>query len=77
MRLTERQSQLLRLLIQHAAGTTAKDVAQELGVSVRTVHRELPRLEEAIAAVGASLLRQSGYGLRLEADAGQLARLEG
>lgn len=77
MRLSERQSQLLRLLIDNADGTTAKDVAQELGVSVRTVHRELPRLEEAIVAVGSSLLRQSGYGLRLEANAEQLTRLEG
>ncbi|MFS0727926.1 BglG family transcription antiterminator [Paenibacillus sp. 1P07SE] len=77
MRLSARQSQLLKLLIEHAEGMTAGDLSRELGVSVRTIHRELPRVEEVLAAAGSSLIKQSGFGLRLAATAQQLTRLQG
>ena len=76
MKLSSRQSEMLKRLIQHKEGTTASDLAQELGISVRTVHREMPRLEDVLAHINLSLIRQSGYGLRLEATPEQLVSLE-
>ncbi|WP_020615199.1 BglG family transcription antiterminator [Paenibacillus daejeonensis] len=76
MKLSSRQSQMLKRLIHHKEGTTANDLAQELGISVRTVHREMPRLEDVLAQINLSLIRQSGYGLRLEATPEQLVSLE-
>lgn len=55
---------------------TAATLAQSLGISRRTVLRELPGVEEWISAAGFRFLRSPGQGLMLDEDAGARAALQ-
>lgn len=57
---------LLTLAQQPDTWMTAAGLAEAIGVSRRTVLRELPGAEEWLLAAGMSLTRRAGKGLRLE-----------
>ena len=60
---------LLRLLELPQGWQSAGAIAQAIGISRRTVMRELPPLELWLTAAGYSLLRNPGQGLLLDEDA--------
>ncbi|MFC4077996.1 BglG family transcription antiterminator [Salinithrix halophila] len=68
MYFTARERNLLRLLISQERSHTVKELAEELGVSERTIHRDLSVMEKTLDGFGISLRKQAGVGVSLEAD---------
>lgn len=56
--------------------TALGDIAAELGVSTKTVSREVTALEELLAEHDVQLVRKAGAGMRLEGDPDDIGWLE-
>jgi mannitol operon transcriptional antiterminator len=69
MELSAREIQVIEVLLRHPEGLTAGDIASRLGVSARTVHRDLQPASEFFGSRGLTLEKQSGRGLRVEGTA--------
>jgi mannitol operon transcriptional antiterminator len=77
MGLTIREIRLIEVLLRHPEGLTADDLADRLGVSARTVHRDLQPAGEFLASHDLTLVRQAGRGINVEgADAARTRALE-
>ncbi|SDN19709.1 mannitol operon transcriptional antiterminator [Paenibacillus sp. yr247] len=72
MSLSNRNRQILELLMNRTDDITAGEIAAEINVSTRTVHRELSELESILAAYGLALQKKSGKGIQLQAEPEQL-----
>jgi len=59
MSLSHRHRQILELLLSHKDEITAGEIAAEIGVSSRTVHRELSELETILTDSGLTLQKKS------------------
>ncbi|MBW4839991.1 MAG: BglG family transcription antiterminator, partial [Paenibacillaceae bacterium] len=68
-KMTARQKQILILLLGRKNGMTAAEIAAEINVSVRTVHRELDEIEKILAYFGLLLHRKSGTGISVWSNA--------
>lgn len=68
-KMTARQKQILVLLLGRRQGMTAAEIAAEISVSVRTVHRELDEIEKVLAYFGLVLHRKSGTGISVWSNA--------
>lgn len=68
-KMTARQKQIFLLLLGRKTGMTAAEIAADIGVSVRTVHRELDEIEKSLAYFGLMLYRKSGTGISVWSDA--------
>ncbi|HET7478201.1 MAG TPA: BglG family transcription antiterminator [Rubrobacteraceae bacterium] len=66
MGLSDREILLIEVLLRHPYGLTAEGIAERLGVSARTVHRELQPASEFLDSHGLTLLRQAGRGVSVE-----------
>ena len=66
MGLPIREIQLIEVLLRHPDGLTAGDIADQLSVSARTVHRDLQAASDFIDSHGLSLVRQAGRGISVE-----------
>jgi len=69
MGLTIREIRLIEVLLRHPEGLTADDLADRLGVSARTVHRDLQPAGEFLASHDLTLVRQAGRGINVEGPA--------
>ncbi|CAA9426622.1 MAG: Mannitol operon activator, BglG family [uncultured Rubrobacteraceae bacterium] len=74
MGLTIREIRLIEVLLRHPEGLTADDLADELGVSARTVHRDLQPASEFLASHDLTLVRQAGRGINVEGAPSARAR---
>ncbi len=70
MRLSAREIRLIEVLLRHPDSLTIVGIADRLGVSARTVRRELDLASEFLDSHGLTLVRQPGRGLSVEGDAG-------
>ncbi|MDF2963167.1 MAG: modulated transcriptional regulator MtlR family protein, partial [Paenibacillus sp.] len=68
MSLSHRHRQILELLLSRNDDITAGEIAAEINVSTRTVHRELSDLETILSASGLALQKKSGKGIHLQGD---------
>ncbi|MCZ8522298.1 MULTISPECIES: BglG family transcription antiterminator [Paenibacillus] len=75
MRVSTRQRQIIQLLLLRSDGITAGEIAEEIKVSTRTVHRELEELEAVLAEYGVELQKKSGKGMLLQAGEEELGAL--
>src|SRR4051794_16665113 len=78
MNISSRTRQILELLLRSDRDLTAAQIAAEIQVSSRTVHRELAAVEDILHKQGIKLLKKSGSGIRLlvdEAGAEKLSQL--
>lgn len=66
MIVSNRQRRLLEVLLKRQEEVTAGELAEELQISARTVHREIQELEPLLEASGLSLVRKSGIGISLQ-----------
>jgi mannitol operon transcriptional antiterminator len=66
MGFSDREVSLIGILLRHPEGLTADGIASRLGVSTRTVHRDLQPAEEFLASHGLKLLKQAGRGVSVE-----------
>lgn len=76
MNVSNRQRQILELLLNRKDEITAGEIAAEIKVSTRTVHRELLELENVLAAYDVSLHKKSGIGIQIQAETQQLDALK-
>ena len=73
MDFTKRQGSILSLLIESGRDTTIGSIASRVGVSSRTVHRELARIAAPLRRdYGLTLSARSGQGIVLVGSADQL-----
>ncbi|WP_119066257.1 BglG family transcription antiterminator [Rubrobacter indicoceani] len=75
--LSTRDAKLVEALLRRPEGLTASDLAAALNVSARTVHRDLApgrAAEDFLRSHGLTLTRQSGRGLAVEGEAGDIER---
>lgn len=68
MSLSNRHRQILELLMNQRDDITAGEIAAEINVSTRTVHRELSELETILETYGVRLRKKSGKGIQLLAE---------
>lgn len=73
--LTSRQKQIVCALLNRNGFTPIADIAAALGISGRTVMRELLTLEKDLRAYGAAIQRKSSRGVRIICPQDQLERL--
>ena len=66
MGLSTREVQLIEALLRHPDGLTAGDIADQLSVSARTVHRDLQAASDFVDSHGLTLVRQAGRGISVE-----------
>ncbi|AIQ11975.1 BglG family transcription antiterminator [Paenibacillus durus] len=74
-KITARQRQMIQLLLDNREEITAAEIAGNIGVSVRTVHREMEDTEHILQDFGLTLSRKSGKGIQMngpETGLGQL-----
>ena len=76
MELTARMRSILSALLTADGYVPAERIAAEIGVSARTVTREMHGIEMALMPYGIKLLRRTGAGFMLAGDEADLARLE-
>ncbi|MFD2662737.1 BglG family transcription antiterminator [Paenibacillus thailandensis] len=75
--MSSRARQILELLLQSERALTAAEIATAIGVSSRTVHRELDAVSELLEAQEIRLIKKSGTGIRLEGTDVKLEELRG
>ena len=59
----QRTRDILLLLLRENSFRTTADIASKLGVSAKTISRQLPKVEEVLNAVGLQLEKKSGAGI--------------
>jgi mannitol operon transcriptional antiterminator len=74
MELPIREIRLIEVLLRHPGGLTADGLADLLGVSARTVHRDLQPASKFLASRDLTLVRQAGRGINVEGLASARAR---
>lgn len=75
MSITKRQREIVEFLLEHPHEVTAGEIAVEVKVSTRTVHRELQMIEQWLEPLGMKLEKKSGTGIRIDASSDDLAVL--
>ncbi len=68
MRFTSRQKMIIAKLLQEPKEITIREIAEEIDVSTRTVHRELDELEQALEGYQLKMVKKIGIGVRIEGE---------
>lgn len=76
MKLSTRQRQIIEMLIKSEHELTAAEIAHEIQVSPRTIHRGLLEIEEILREFDVSLHKKAGTGIQLQAAPEQLRKLQ-
>ncbi len=74
MGLSVHEVEVIGALLRQPDGLTAADLGERLGVSPRTVHRNLQSASDFLDSRGLTLVRQAGRGLRVEGPSGARER---
>lgn len=72
LKISNRQQQILAVLLDSQGDITAREISEEIKVSSRTVYRELLELEPILETAGISLQKKSGIGIQIHATPQQL-----
>lgn len=65
MYITARERQILEILLSTNKELTVSDLANEINVSTRTIHRDLKEVEGTLAQYQLSLIKKSGVGVQI------------
>ena len=77
MLLSTREKEIIEILIKyHGQYVTIYDIAQQLAVSSRTIHRELKQIESYLSTFSILLERANKKGIRLSGEANNIRRLK-
>jgi mannitol operon transcriptional antiterminator len=68
MYISARERKILAFLLVKTDGTTIKEIADELSVSSRTIHRDLKGVEDILKEHGLDLNKKSGFGIQVIGD---------
>lgn len=77
MLLSTHEKEIIEILIKyHGQYVTIYDIAQQLAVSSRTIHRELKQIESYLSTFSILLERANKKGIRLSGEANNIRRLK-
>ncbi|MFF2887211.1 BglG family transcription antiterminator [Paenibacillus sp. NPDC057967] len=76
MKVSNRQRKILELLLSRQDDITADQLGQTIGISSRTVHRELQILDPVLAGYDIALVKKSGSGIKLMGDQRSLSEFQ-
>lgn len=76
MYISARERQILEILLTESNELTVKDLADKIGVSGRTVHRDLKNVEDILEEYNLSLQKKSGVGIQITGDKTKIRELE-
>lgn len=76
MYISARERQILEILLTETEEMTVKDLADQIGVSARTVHRDLKNVEDILEEYELSLQKKSGVGVQITGDESKIRDLE-
>lgn len=75
MEFTPRVKQILQILVCEETPISVKSLAEQVGVSRRTVQRELEYLNHSLKEYGVEFMSKTGVGVWLEGSSGEKERL--
>lgn len=76
MYISARERQILDILLSVQDEMTVKDLADHIGVSGRTVHRDLKNVEDILEEYQLSLQKKSGVGVQVIGEKSKIRELE-
>jgi mannitol operon transcriptional antiterminator len=76
MYISARERQILEILLTEANELTVKDLADKIGVSGRTVHRDLKNVEDILEEYELTLQKKSGVGIQVTGEKSKIRELE-
>ena len=76
MYISARERQILEILLTEKEEMTVKALADEIGVSGRTVHRDLKNIEDILIEYELTLLKKSGVGIQISGSPEKIRQLE-
>ncbi|QIZ06115.1 transcription antiterminator [Priestia megaterium] len=76
MYISARERQILEILLTETDEMTVKDLADQIGVSGRTVHRDLKNIEDILTEYELSLQKKSGVGVQITGSKDKIGELE-
>jgi mannitol operon transcriptional antiterminator len=76
MYITARERQILEILLTEKDETTVKELADKIGVSGRTIHRDLKNVEDVLKEYELSLQKKSGVGVQITGEPTKIRELE-
>lgn len=76
MYLSSREKMILEHLLSASEEMTINDLAKEIAVSSRTIHRDLKGIEQFITASGLQLTRKTGVGIQITGSVADKAQLK-
>jgi mannitol operon transcriptional antiterminator len=76
MYISARERQILEILLTEQEEITVKDLADQIGVSGRTVHRDLKNVEDILMEYDLSLHKKSGVGIQISGEKNKIRELE-
>lgn len=76
MYISARERQILETLLTETEELTVKDLADQIGVSSRTIHRDLKNVEDILEEYGLGLQKKSGVGVQITGGHEKIRELE-
>lgn len=76
MYISARERQILEILLKNTDEMTVKDLAKQIGVSGRTIHRDLKNVEDILREYNLSIQKKSGVGVQITGDQAKIRELE-
>jgi mannitol operon transcriptional antiterminator len=68
MYISARERKILDMLLVHDQGIPVRELAEQLNVSNRTVHRDLKGVERILEEFHLQLIKKSGFGIQIAGD---------
>jgi mannitol operon transcriptional antiterminator len=68
MNVTSRQRTILNILLTEEQEITVNEIAEQIEVSTRTIHRELNDIEDLLSVYQLQLVKKAGIGILIEGD---------
>jgi mannitol operon transcriptional antiterminator len=68
MNVTSRQRMILNILLTEEQEITVNEIAEQIEVSTRTIHRELNDIEDLLAVYQLQLVKKAGIGILIDGD---------
>lgn len=75
MYFSNREKQIIKLLVEYTAGITPQELQDLLQISKRTLYREMSSIEKSLKTFEVQLVKPRGKGYRLIGDEKQLSKL--
>ncbi|HDR6289171.1 TPA: BglG family transcription antiterminator [Bacillus cereus] len=76
MYISARTRLLLEILLEKNEEMTVKDLADEIDVSVRTIHRDLKGIEDILNDYNLNLVKKSGVGIQINGEQTNIEKLK-